>query len=345
MAISGEKAVRRFARAGFAQLVDDRARPVSPVSIAEFVRGGSNEHEAAARKSLGAWITAVGPGRWYLAFLSGRSLTTLIFAAAIYLILLSVGIKMTLGWGVALLPPGVVFALIMLKSRAGTRIVPLHPPSAAAHGFCGACGYSLRELPLQSDGCIVCAECGAAWRHERLTMGWWQPRPHVACSRENRRGLGERVARDSSGVLVPVLTLYGVREQQYAPGRTGNDGWLASTRELTRVNLIPRAAMAIVTMAMLSGAGWLYSAEDVISYRPRPALMAAMIIIGVLVSIFVLLSDLFITSSDVLALLTLHERCPSCAHRLTRVVNEEHVVVCTHCGSTWLLPAKNETAM
>lgn len=29
---------------------------------------------------------------------------------------------------------------------------------------CGGCGYDLRQLPAEDDGCTVCPECGAAWR-------------------------------------------------------------------------------------------------------------------------------------------------------------------------------------
>jgi hypothetical protein len=31
-------------------------------------------------------------------------------------------------------------------------------------GWCASCGYSLQRLPAAADGCVVCSECGAAWR-------------------------------------------------------------------------------------------------------------------------------------------------------------------------------------
>jgi len=35
-------------------------------------------------------------------------------------------------------------------------------------GRCAACTYRLEELPPESDGCVVCPECNAAWKHDRI---------------------------------------------------------------------------------------------------------------------------------------------------------------------------------
>jgi hypothetical protein len=34
-------------------------------------------------------------------------------------------------------------------------------------GRCPGCGYVLWDLPVEADGLVVCAECGAAWRTPR----------------------------------------------------------------------------------------------------------------------------------------------------------------------------------
>jgi len=36
------------------------------------------------------------------------------------------------------------------------------------HGRCAGCGYELRDLPIEGDGCIVCPECNAAWQSDRI---------------------------------------------------------------------------------------------------------------------------------------------------------------------------------
>lgn len=42
--------------------------------------------------------------------------------------------------------------------------VSLRASTAIELGFCGGCGYALRGLVPEQDGCVVCPECQAAWR-------------------------------------------------------------------------------------------------------------------------------------------------------------------------------------
>jgi hypothetical protein len=35
-------------------------------------------------------------------------------------------------------------------------------------GVCASCGYTLRDASVQEDGRVVCSECGAAWKRERV---------------------------------------------------------------------------------------------------------------------------------------------------------------------------------
>lgn len=39
------------------------------------------------------------------------------------------------------------------------------------HGRCAGCAYSLTDLPAGDDACVVCPECNAAWRAERVGRG------------------------------------------------------------------------------------------------------------------------------------------------------------------------------
>ncbi len=66
--------------------------------------------------------------------------------------------------------PG-LFAGVMLV-RAGMRFRPRFPGAnaddlaraVAAEGLCPSCAYTIRGLATEPDGCVVCPECGSAWR-------------------------------------------------------------------------------------------------------------------------------------------------------------------------------------
>lgn len=72
------------------------------------------------------------------------------------------------------LPPWTAFALTGLGSSALTlsflrrefraETVPL----LLARERCASCGYTIAGAPRQSDGCVICPECGAAWKGSRV---------------------------------------------------------------------------------------------------------------------------------------------------------------------------------
>lgn len=71
--------------------------------------------------------------------------------------------------------PG-LFAGVMLV-RSGMRFRPRFPGASAddlaravaAEGLCPSCAYSIRGLAMEPDGCVVCPECGSAWRGAGVT--------------------------------------------------------------------------------------------------------------------------------------------------------------------------------
>lgn len=88
----------------------------------------------------------------------------------------------------------VVFALFMAlwtpfffrylqKRRAGMIFQTL-----LSHGRCGSCGYVLAQVPPARDGCVVCPECGGAWRQDRL--GAREGSDPAAAPGESRPGRG-----------------------------------------------------------------------------------------------------------------------------------------------------------
>lgn len=64
-------------------------------------------------------------------------------------------------WLILLIPTGIVSWRIQSFRRfVATEIVL----SRGAESRCFACGYDLKQRQMDKDGCIVCPECGAAWK-------------------------------------------------------------------------------------------------------------------------------------------------------------------------------------
>lgn len=62
---------------------------------------------------------------------------------------------------------GAGFAVLALAIRFVPTILATWQQYAsrlARSGRCGACGFELDGLTPEDDGCVVCPECGAAWR-------------------------------------------------------------------------------------------------------------------------------------------------------------------------------------
>ena len=66
-----------------------------------------------------------------------------------------------------------VLCLALLSTMLGGlySVHRLSPSRRLAKGECPTCGYSLRRLDPEPDGCTVCPECGAAWRLTEGTKG------------------------------------------------------------------------------------------------------------------------------------------------------------------------------
>jgi len=79
-------------------------------------------------------------------------------------------------WAEELVVLGVVVGLPLFLIGATLtwserRRVSQRAATAVELGFCGGCGYDLRSLVAMEDGCVVCPECGAAWRLDSAREG------------------------------------------------------------------------------------------------------------------------------------------------------------------------------
>ena len=61
----------------------------------------------------------------------------------------------------------VVVSVFVIRRAGAERIARVH----ARAGLCGSCGYELRGVVAEGDGCTVCPECGGAWKVEEREEG------------------------------------------------------------------------------------------------------------------------------------------------------------------------------
>lgn len=64
--------------------------------------------------------------------------------------------------GILLGVPLLLVSMLVYRTLRGQA--PLRAAVAVELGFCGGCGYRLTGLERAHDHCVVCPECGAAWR-------------------------------------------------------------------------------------------------------------------------------------------------------------------------------------
>lgn len=81
-----------------------------------------------------------------------------------------------------------------LGVRNRRRIVALFEQGWLTRGLCPACGASVADVAIQSDGCRVCAACGSAWKFDADAITAQAGRGARADA-----GPGERVARPFLG--------------------------------------------------------------------------------------------------------------------------------------------------
>lgn len=106
----------------------------------------------------------------------------------------------------------VVLMVFGLREFVRRRSGPSFAATAVSMGVCGSCGYTLEELPTEGDGCVVCPECGAAWKRFRITRPMFGPKKDSlprpsALMRMLRRVPGEEhlVGVDARGAYFRVL--------------------------------------------------------------------------------------------------------------------------------------------
>lgn len=219
--------------------------------------------------------------------------------------------------------------------------------SYVAEGICASCGYSLRGLPDEPDGCVTCPECGAAWRESRIVAPTWDeaaptlPRGPVAPRRWFRweESGASRTTGDAQGRLVPVadvrLSLWSAQRR----AAIGAERVAALRRRLWRMGLTWRAMVLIAALIPLSAVVSFATMWVRGTMHPGVLELAAMAlaaVIGVMILLAGLLGSRFASLERVAREIAREGLCPTCGASMegARAIGEDRAV-CAGCGATW----------
>ncbi len=328
---------------------DDRGRPITPLALTDLVKESTAADDRAARERLAEWL---GKASRHSKPLRGvrmlRPVPILLAAIVIGSCMFSTLLARVIGMFAYLLPWVLLFAALIVERRILPKRYLRSAPSLVAEGFCGQCGYSLRELPVQPDSCIVCSECGAAWNQQRVTWAWWNhAEPHWSrVGHIFSKPESARAGRDSLGRIVSIRTLQDLNDlQRDADGERTSaiaaaDGVL---RSRSRWRRIATAIFALVSFGAF-GAIMLTQFEDSrgnLNWQSFicPSMFWA---VGIIFFIGILGGDMFTPQREIIRELAMRGVCPSCTAFWPPDERGKDRVVCSACGSTWGLGKAHE---
>lgn len=145
-------------------VVDARGRRVPLVQSLTTIANGDPDRAARlnavarmpkAPPTAAQWLKGIAYGALWLPVLAGAALLPAWLA-----------FRTSLPWWaqiMAAIPIGALpaLAIIFVTRRIAANAIARDCVRA---GYCASCGQDLTGLPRADDGCLVCPECGAAWR-------------------------------------------------------------------------------------------------------------------------------------------------------------------------------------
>jgi len=320
-------------------LVDDRGVRIEAVSLGALdgLGAGAPPSGTLLARRLRA---AAHPNHQHV---SPRSLAVATAVAVVTIVALGVvGVR----WG----GRGALFVLVIMGGLGyWIKRRTLHPRvrvavarSVAAEGWCGQCAYPLPEGTPEGDGCVVCPECGAAWRAARMTVRHWgeAPRwdPTLALWMKKRaypNGLRSRLHFDDRGRFAPFtdsrLRRLGRADRSPVEGVEAGE----VVRVLRRCG---RWTRRIIALLIVTIAGALVVASAYVPGELAYGVVSAAV--GVCVAAGVLSSEASATPPRIRRAALSIGRCPVCVASLAGTMPDgDGYRVCGGCGASWAAQA------
>lgn len=198
---------------------------------------------------------------------------------------------------------------------------------------CGACGYGLRRDSPESDGCIVCSECGAAWLADKVRVQ--EDAAELATKIERALKISDPwgvAPRDVQASLLAIATHKGRTDGKPAASLAG----AAVAEELGRTMRRTRMLLCLwfggVGAALISCGVPIWA----LAWAIGPWMTGAGLTLG-LVSLCIWgTSDEWKTRK---AYFLSYRVCPACLAELRPPHTPDKYVTCPHCSAVWLAKA------
>jgi len=233
----------------------------------------------------------------------------------------------------------IILAIVVTRVLAKRGIRREIARTIVAEGICGSCGYSLRSMMTSDDGCVVCAECGAAWKAVRITAphwdrpvlpgiergGWWHrligsvPKDRDLLTPDDR---GRYVrSLDSRLVLLPADRRAEVGESV-----------VAMRRRLRGIGRIGRFVVALIVLAV-------FLVPGVMLARTEPSgwiFLAVAAGVSLLLAVGILRGTTWLPPRKMVRSLSDAGWCGSCGRDILALpVAEDGCVTCRGCSASW----------
>ncbi len=329
--------------------VDDRGQPIGALNLADVKRAERDPNKRRAllaRRLRDAIRVESQRGTWrrVLVVLGFVIAAQVIYAVLVYNAPSFRGLPIT--W------ISIIAAILVLRFWARRESRSNLARTAVAEGLCGACAYSLQDLPQEPDGCLKCPECGAAWRPERITRPhwaeaalvgydppWWKrtvfniPRPR------------DLLAPDDRGRFVTIMDSYLKLLPPARRAEWGRPRVRALRRQLRTVGAMPRAILAVVMtfpcilLAIMVATFGQFNLTGPPNRIPPEMwyTIGFFVAIGLVIGFAFYRSNRFGPPRKLTPVFRAASVCASCGADLPKVPAADGCVDCPECGAGWRL--------
>lgn len=323
---------------------DDNGQAYTPTPISELSRYAESAESRLATRTLARTLRRVvkeESKRWT----PKRAFVNI--AMSLFVLVLLFGTMfvfrgMLNGAGLLVVIVLVIAGVISIDRRIAQRMMQQGiGATIVAHGLCARCAYSLQGLEPDEGGVVLCPECGAAWRLERVTRPHWGPtllpivpQPGLALRLRLRR---PPVVVDDRGMLCRRLDggLAAISRSRRA--ELGAEFCRELRTAIRRPSRWVRVSMVVAVVAGFVGLAAVWPGDPRMDSRELAGVWTLWVL-GVCFLLVVLSmtfsNELGVRRRRVVIECVGRGLCASCGGPLAEAA-DDGIRVCRHCGASW----------